>query len=671
MPPLTRSRTHERLDGVAAAPELDARQAELVAPAPVATASPAREALQRIQQVYLENPRDDMPATMPSTCTSPGAARLERRKHFRELERGPCRESQAVDSASQGSGMWDAVGDDVVLHIMHLIVRIDSRTERGIDLNRAVNSSARALRSLLLACRRFPAVLAGPGVVLQKEMAARAGTQIAPPLDDRVAYPFSQQMRRELRSQTQLRRLQTAISQMAVHCAGPCCARARNEFNRERANGGARLAVAARRSAVISACPSGDRCFVASRWRQERSSKRERPRSPLLANGRTASEWILCVDRATCAELHALQLTDLVEYSSPHTMRACQFGTSVAFVRNVHSVLGADEPYSAVMVWDTRALPARPSEAVQPPDLAVDHGAINAQDAWWLDDSESDSVKQLVVLWSTAYVHPMGSVVGASADNACYFIALYMPDLSEVQVYVGPFRGKAQTASPDRSGQSVAVLVRKSPVGNGPASLATRCTMMHDIFEEQAVELTHANAISVSAGRGSSSVAIPPHPHDLSNCPSAVALSPQGDCVVAIHRRFLTVLVEVLIRTTPGVFVSVQTIDITHWASLGRGEPTVFDQAEDGWIANALKLPYTVDFSPCGRFAAVVDQRPLFGLSITNYSLVVLDMALRHERRGIRALPMAPLEDIAPRSLVWTEGGLWMQPKYGCLLLSA
>lgn len=662
-PPLTRSRTHERLDQAAATP----RTLDLDLGAPSATSSPAREALQGIQEIYLNPlPTNMPPSTAP--CSSPGSVRLERRKRFRELDRAYG--SGSADVSVYGSGKWDAVGDDVVLCIMHTIVHLDSNTERGIDLNRAVNESARSLRSLLLTCRRFPSVLAGPGRELQKEMAARAGTQIAPPLNDHTVYPFSKQMRHEMRSQMQLKRLQTAITKMAVHCAGPCCAKARNEFNREHLCE-ASLAVGSRRSAVISACPSGRRCFVSSRWRHEMSrggKQRERTRSPLI-DGRMSSEWILQLDSAACKELQALQLTDLDRYSPPHTMRACQFGTSVAFIRNVYAIFGPDEPYSTAMVWNTKALPPQLSQPLEPPQQAADHGAINAQDAWWLEESESDSVKQLVVLWSTAYVHPMGSVVGASADNACYFIALYMPDLSEVQVYVGPFQGKAQTASPDRTGRHVAVLVRKSPMGNGPASLATRCTMLHNVFDEEAVELTHTGAIST--GHQSLHVAVPPHPHDLSSCPSAVALSPGGDCVVAVHRRALTVLVEVLIRTTPGIFVSVQTIDITHWTTLGRGEPTVFDDSEDGWIANALKLPYAINFSPCGRFAAIMDQRPLFGLSITNYSMVVLDMALRHERRGIRALAMAPLEQVAPRSLVWTKEGMWLQPKYGCLLLSA
>ena len=139
-----------------------------------------------------------------------------------------------------------------------------------------------------------------------------------------------------------------------------------------------------------------------------------------------------------------------------------------------------------------------------------------------------------------------------------------------------------------------------------------------------------------------------------------------------MHRRALTVILEVLLRTAPNVFVSVQRIDITHWTSLGRPEASIFDEAADsGAVAMALKLPYTLTFSPCGRFVAVVDQRPLFGLAITNHAIVVLDMSRRHERRGVRALPLAPAEDVAPRSLEWTAAGLWLQPRYGCVLLES
>ena len=302
---------------------------------------------------------------------------------------------------------------------------------------------------------------------------------------------------------------------------------------------------------------------------------------------------------------------------------------------------------------------------LQPPTEAADLGAINAQDAWWIGTDAS----QLAVLWSTGYVHPMGSVVGANANSACYFVSVYTPSGNgyAVDAYIGPFHGKAQTASPTRDGREVAVLVRKRPIGAGPGSFATatRCTMLHHTFAETVVELTHSTAIGRSA-------LVPPHPLDQARCPSAVALSPSGDCVVAVHRRALTVILEVLLRTETGVFVSVQRIDITHWTSMGRGEASIFDEAVDGGaVALALKLPYSVIFSPCGRFVAVVDQRPLFGLAITNHAIVVLDMARRHDRRGVRALPLAPTEDVAPRSLEWTESGLWLQPRFGSVFLES
>ena len=201
-------------------------------------------------------------------------------------------------------------------------------------------------------------------------------------------------------------------------------------------------------------------------------------------------------------------------------------------------------------------------------------------------------------------------------------------------------------------------------MGNGPRSLAARCTMLHDVYCETATEIAHTSAIAM--GRGA---VVPAHPLDLENCPSAVALSPSGDCVVAIHRRALTVLVEVLIRTAAQVFVSVQTIDVTHWTTMGSGEPTLWDGESHATVASALKLPYSITFSPCGRFAAIVDQRPLFRLSITNYALVVLDMAYRHERRGVRACALAPVEDMAPRSVDWTNEGLWIQAPRGALFL--
>jgi hypothetical protein len=469
---------------------------------------------------------------------------------------------------------------------------------------------------------------------------------------------------------------------MATHCASNCCAKARNDFNRS--NKDCRILVASARSTVLAPSPCGSVAFVSARRREAPVKQRLHNREGTTEGGGHAGTsqsggtyWITRVERtrdAAVVETESMRLDDLHRLSAPQTMRCCDTTRSMAMVRAVHSA-NSDEriPHSVVMLWHTArdTSPASSlSEALDPPTTAEDMGAINAQDAWWV---RSDPAQQkLAVLWSTAYVHPMGTVVGANADNACYFIGLYNTTDSEpeLEVLTGPFEGKAQTASPSATGEHVAVLVRKPPVGNGPRSIATRATVVHDVCSDnEPTRLEHSSALT--SGRANSALSLPPHPFDLEHCPSAVGLSPGGDCVIAVHRRYLTVLVEVLVRTAPGVFVSVQTIDVTHWTSIGRSEPSLFDQQGATPVANALRLPYRVVFSPCGRFAAVTDQRPLFGLAITNHALVVLDMCHRLERRGVRALPLAPWENVAPRSIDWVHGGIWMQARFGALALSA
>jgi len=589
------------------------------------------------------------------------------RKRFKHLHANggkPQTTVSLVDEDPEACGLFQFVSDDVLVDIMHFLVALKPPLTPGMQLHKAVKAGARDLRSLLLSCRRMRAVLAVTGADLDKEMAARAATQITPPKV--FPYPFTAQMEREQRSSNQLEVLQHGIANLATHCAGPCCEGTRNEFNRTCH----RIHPIVRRSTVTAACPSGDYAFMASRWREGPVNQRLHNRSEVAGH----SEWLIRqprpgLDRPVVQH----RLDDLSRYSAPQSMRCSRDGDAVALIRAVHTGNVDDNiPHSVVSVWSIipRGDQAVLSEVLEPPHEADSIGAINAQDAWWVYNADDD-VECLAVLWSTAYVHPMGSVVGANADNACYFIGLYGFELygmetPELDTYTGPFYGKAQTVSPCASGNEVAILVRKAPMGKGHAALASRVTMLHRVDSEEPVEISHREATGV--GRGPMA---PVHPIDLANCPSAVALSPTGDCIVAVHRRYLTIIVEILIRTAPSVFVSVQTIDVAHYVSLGRGEPTLWDnQGASENLANALKLPYAILFSPCGRFAAIVDQRPLFGLAITNHALVVLDMALRQERRGVRALPLAPVEDVAPRSLEWTEAGMWMQPRHGTLFLS-
>ena len=672
-PPLTRSRTLEQLELIGSSDSALVLEGGDVS---FNASIPARSLLSEMHQIYPSAGEEGMPrlvgdlpasnaAASHARTNSPSVWKVERRKRFRRLEQ--CHAGCSSLQVGESAGLFDIIDDEVIVEIMHRLVALPENLQPGLGMHKYVMRGAQDLRSVLLTCRRMPYALANTGAPLRTEMAARAATQIAPPPETLgiTRFPFTLQVRDETRSAEQLRSLREGIDGMAIHCAGPCCERARRDFNRKKQ----RLCAVTRRSTIVAPSSSGECAFVCSRWRNDSRGAKQRMhnRGPSEVIDAFAEYVIrMTIGEDGCVEESCLPLNDLDQYSAPQSMRTSHCGHSAALIRAVHAS-HADEsiPHSVVCVMDACA-ESEPelSDIVEPPEEAQEIGAINAQDAWWVEKTGDAEDTRLAVLWSTAYVHPMGSVVGANADNACYFIAVYNKADYELHEYSGPFNGKAQTASPAADGKEVAVLVRKAPMGNAPGILATRCTMLHDVYSETATEITHTSTIAT--GRGLA----PPHPLDLASCPSAVGLSPSGDCVVAIHRRALTVLVEVLIRTAPQVFVSVQTIDVTHWISLGSPEPTIWDWDTHADTAHALKLPYKISFSPCGRFAALVDQRPLFGLSISNYAVVVLDMAYRHERRGVRACALAPVEDMAPRSIEWTEKGLWVQARYGALFLS-
>ena len=82
-----------------------------------------------------------------------------------------------------------------------------------------------------------------------------------------------------------------------------------------------------------------------------------------------------------------------------------------------------------------------------------------------------------------------------------------------------------------------------------------------------------------------------------------------------------------------------------------------------------LKLPYDVGFSPCGRFIVITDRRPLFGLSLPNHAVVILDLLTLHHAKGLRLCPLAGVDESAPRQLEWTRHGVWLLTRHGACLL--
>lgn len=590
--------------------------------------------------------------------SSPFLSIHEGRKRFKRLETsGLVLHGPPHHAFPSGSGVLDALCDEVIVEIMYLLAKLPGYESQCLNMRSQVLLTARHLRSLILTCRRMVSVYETTACLLKLEMAARSATQITPSVHEMLdLHPFTAQLHKENRSRDQLTSLKEGMAKMAVHCAGPCCDGARSELNLRRK----RIYTGVRQSATCSASVSGDHCFVSYRSRNTVSPKQRGSRRAESGVQRR-TEWLARLERPglekDCVRETSRVELDVSEYSAPHSMRASQCGRLVAMIRSVHTTtLDTMAPHASVFVWDSRQSSIR--SGIAPPDEAFGMGAINAQDAWWTGEAGE---LRLSVLWSTAYVHPIGTVVGANSDTCCYFFSQHaFVDASwELTLYSGPFAGKAQTASPSADGSRVAVLVRKPRVGNGPASLSYRATMFHTVNDEGRVEISHRDGIGM--GRG----IVPIHPHDAATCPSAVGLSPLGDCIVAIHRRYFSVVAEILICTALSSFVSVQTIDLTHWISVGRSETDIVG------AGNSLKLPYNIVFSPCGRFAAIIDQRVMFGLTVANHSMVVLDLGLRHERRGVRALPLGSVEDVAPRSVEWTRAGMWLQPRHGALFVRA
>ena len=564
-------------------------------------------------------------------------------------------------------GLFDLLCDEVVSEIMHRVVELPSDSSGCLEIRSVVLTTARSLRSLLLTCRRMVSVYGSTAHNLKREMAARAATQIIPSASMfATPYAFTRQVELETVSRDQLTSLKEGMTKLAVHCAGPCCEAARSEFNARRK----RIYPAVRQVSTMSSSANGDYLFVAYRSRNAVPSKlRGARRSETSVQRR--KEWVARLERPgirkDCVqETNRIQL-DTAEHSAPQSMRVSQCGNLVAMIRSVHTTsLDPGVPHASVSVWNATEGALRC--ALFPPDEAMGVGAINAQDAWWTSGESGESGEsgpRLTVLWSTAYLHPIGTVVGSNSNTCCYFFSQhsFADSCWELLMYTGPFSGKAQTASPSADGSRVAVLVRKPKVGNGPASFSSRATMFHNVHKDAFVEITHRDGIGL--GHGMALLQPLLHPHDVATCPSAVGLSPAGDCLVAVHRRYFSVIAEVLLCTAPSSFVSVQTIDLTHWLSVGRSETSTVE------AAGTLKLPYSIVFSPCSRFAAIVDQRSMFGMHVLNHAMVVLDLNMRHERRGVRALPLGSVEDVAPRAVEWTPAGLWLQPRHGALFVAA
>ena len=103
-------------------------------------------------------------------------------------------------------------------------------------------------------------------------------------------------------------------------------------------------------------------------------------------------------------------------------------------------------------------------------------------------------------------------------------------------------------------------------------------------------------------------------------------------------------------------FAPVHSMDVSMWIDLSPSH----DPSDFG--TDLLKSTIGVQFSPCGRFAALLDRHPLFGEPPDNHGMVVVDTAMRGKATKFRPFPMFPMSEQAPRSFHWTRKGVWLMP---------
>ena len=123
--------------------------------------------------------------------------------------------------------------------------------------------------------------------------------------------------------------------------------------------------------------------------------------------------------------------------------------------------------------------------------------------------------------------------------------------------------------------------------------------------------------------------------------------------MVAVHKPARDITVTVHVVNDAGSFSPVQRADVTPYLALHA----------TGSSTDLVKRSLCVEFSPCSRFAAIVDGRPAFGKMAENHGVVVLDMALRQdESLSLRPYPMFATADQCPRGFQWTRRGIWLLP---------
>lgn len=527
---------------------------------------------------------------------------------------------------------FDLLSDDLVHVVAGEVMRFDAAL-LFLQLLAEAEASRRSVVALMLTCTRLARVISSDSSPLATELRARAMTKIVPRAPS-APFAFSKQIDRELTSRQQLRMLKGAQVAMACHCAMDCCRRIQKAFNSDLANDmvspgkgcRGRLVAAMESCSLMAPCSSGTAAFA------YRRKKRKKLR--VEGRGKRYEDELVRIeasDKGTFVETSCL-LVDSSDMSSPLFMRSSADGQAVLWVCAAHDV-DEEIPFGCAFVWEKNWTAGC---RIEPPDMLRPY-ALSAQDAWFMQDE--DNVTLIVVAWSTNFFHPSGHLVGSSdaRDRGTYLFATYSIAsgvVEECSVGLPICDASLLGCSPTHSGCEVLALVTRE----SSTTPRRRTTVLHDF--RSAI----ANIV--------------PHNVPSRNGPVAAAISPTGDCVVALHKtEYKRWVANVQVRTSEDGFTPVQKLDLSTCLALHPRDETPFMQSD------LVKASFRLGCSPCGRYFYVHDARPLFGERAAAKGLVVVDMAARMDRtQSLRALPMFPADEQAPRSVCWTDAGIWLMP---------
>lgn len=524
------------------------------------------------------------------------------------------------------TGTLDILSDDELVHVIEALLELPPDLF-GLKYIEAARKTHRAVSAFALTCGRVASVLRALAPRQQAEAIARAAAAVVP-VDRAVPLPFTLQMKAELASVDQLRLTRCAVKAMACHCAQKCCQRYQRLLNKDLRRGNVLSNVAEARSFrlvsaldtcnLIAAAPDGDAVFAYVRCRLSKigvhgEGRGRRYQDRLLRLQRTF------VDGEPTFRVEQSVDVDFEDCSPPLSMRASSDGLAVAYVCSEHA---DSEALSTASVWR--------AEWPAPQAVPLEGVCSSAQDAWFIGSD-------VVVAASTGFVHPSGHALGEdTAASSGYVFASFEVEggkLSPGDLGTETVGRMLVTCSTTHGGERVLALAKRQAA---PGGRYCRSIFIHDVLCDG--ELMVPQSIAAAA-RG----------------PVAASISPSGDAISTLHFADNSLVLRIAVSNSGGVFTPVQQLDMSPWLGLSP-----FSDRASAAGPDLVKAGVHVSFSPCGRFVALVDRRPLFGDAPLNHGVVTVNLAARMESKKLRPLPLIGTADQAPRQFEWTKGGIYL-----------